>query len=140
MHSLDCTHAQTQRAWRALHCNTKHHLDTACKGGEGMKKSKGRQSEMLAVTISVSRYAGPTSASMAALVVVNGTAETQGSDIRVEKACEPKDHQETTSRTTTAQQVRDEAQETTTGGGRCVGSQWLPGMTVSQPDWLASPI
>lgn len=49
------------------------------------KKCKERQSEMLAVTISVSRYAGPTSASMAALVAVNGAAETQGSDIRVEK-------------------------------------------------------
>ncbi len=59
---------------------------------------------MLAVTISVSRYAGPTSASMAAPVsAVEGAAETQGSDIRVEKVCEPQEHQETTSRTTTAQ-------------------------------------
>lgn len=58
---------------------------------------------------------------MAARVTVNGTAETQGSDIRIEKTCEPKDHQETTSMTTTTQQVRDEAQETTPGGGRVCG-------------------
>lgn len=42
--------------------------------------------EMLAVTILVCRYAGPTSASMAALVsAVEGAAETQRSNIRGEK-------------------------------------------------------
>lgn len=90
------------------------------------------------MTTSVSSYAGPTSPSMVALVAVEGKAETQGSDIRVEKDCENQDHQETT----TAQQVRNEAQETTPRGGRvgAVRSQWLPGMTVSQPDSLTSPI
>lgn len=78
----------------------------------------------------------------APVAAVEGAAETQGSNIRVEKVCEPQEHQETTSRTTIAQQVRDEAQETTPGGGGVGGvrSQGLPGMTVSQPDWLASPI
>lgn len=50
-HTLDWIHAQTQRAWRALRCNTKHRPDTA------------RQT---AVTISVSRCASLSSASMAA--------------------------------------------------------------------------
>lgn len=61
----------------------------------------------------------------------------QGSDIRVERVCEPQDNQETTSRTTTTQQVRDGAWKATLGEeGEHVGvrSQWLPGMTVSQPD------
>lgn len=67
------------------------------------------------MTITVSRYAGPSSASMAALVsAVEAAAGTQRSNIRGEKFCEPKDHQETTSRTSTAQQVR----ETTPGKGR----------------------
>lgn len=70
-------------------------------------------------------------------------AGTQGSDIRVEETREAQDNQETTSRTTTAQQVRVGAWETTPGEeGRARGlrSQWLPGMTVNHPDWLASPI
>lgn len=89
---------------------------------------------MLAVTISVSWYAGPTSASMAAPV---SAAETQGSNIRGEKVCEPQDHQETTSRTTTAQQVRDEAQETTPEGEEEVSQ--VSGVTWddSQPARLA---
>lgn len=40
----------------------------------------------------------------------------KGLTLGEEKVCEPQDHQETTSRTTTAQQVRDRAQETTPGG------------------------
>lgn len=72
---------------------------------------------MPAVTVSVSRYAGPNSASMAARVAVKGAAETQGFEVRVEKASEFQDHQETTSRTITSQQVRDGTQETTPGEG-----------------------
>lgn len=74
------------------------------------------------------------------------------SDVRVEeKNREFQDHQETTSRTTTetsgpgpGHHTRGgvEEGELEGGGGGCgeVTSQWLPGMTVSQPDWLASPI
>lgn len=78
---------------------------------------------MPAVTISVSKYAGPNSASMAERVAVKGAAETQGFEVRVEKASEFQDHQETTSRTITSQQVRDGTQETTAGeGARTWGS------------------
>lgn len=49
----------------------------------------------------------------------------------------PQDHQETTSRTTTAQQVRDKTQETTPRGGGDVGQ--VSGVTWddSQPARLA---
>lgn len=62
------------------------------------------------MTNTVSRYAGPTSASMAAPV---SAAETQGSYIREEKVCEPQDHQETTRRT-----IRTGWEQTTPGGRR----------------------
>lgn len=77
------------------------------------------------------------------------------SDVRAqEKNRELQDHQETTSRTTTetsgpgpGHHTRGEVEEGGLeggweGGGGCgeVTSQWLPGMTVSQPDWLAWPI
>lgn len=98
---------------------------------------------MPAVTISVSRYADPNSASMAAGVAVKGAAETQGFEVRVEKASEfqepPRDHQQ--DHHITAGQGWNPGNHTR-GGGENVGvrSQWLPGMTFSQPDWLASPI
>lgn len=64
-------------------------------------------------------------------------ARTQRSDIRLEKTHEPQDNQETTSRTPTAQQVRDEAWETTPGEGSTWGQ--VSGVTWddSQPAGLS---
>lgn len=92
---------------------------------------------MLAVTVSASRYAGPTSASMAALDAAEGAAETQGSDIRGEKACEPQDHQETTSRTTTAGQGRSPGNHTR-GRGRRWGQVSMVTWDDGQPAGLVS--
>lgn len=105
------------------------------------KKFKTGQSETLAVTISVCVQVRAVLPWLHQSQQWREQLKHKDLTLGEVKVCEPQEHQETTSGITTAQQVRDEAQETTPGGRVDeLRSQGLPGMTVSQPDWLASPI
>lgn len=110
------TQPEGGEAWRALHRNTKQHLVTARKRERETKTERDVKKEEVAVaTFDV--YV------QSALPWLHQSQQTREQLkhkglTRVERRCaSPPDHQETTSRTTTAHQVRDKPQETTPGEG-----------------------